>query len=479
MKLGILVAAILVACLAWFCSGPAHAASHVVDSSTDDQWAHDANPGDFVCANVWGNCTLRAAIEEANAQGGPHIITFSQKMIIYIDVSVGPLPPLNEQITLDASGVWDFGDNAPGVLVHGGSGSFTGLTLRAIGCEIYGLDITAFKGSGVYVTSSNNVIGGAGAGQRNVLSGNNTGITLSGSSATHNVLHNNYVGLTALGTTTNPNETGILLTAGASDNFIGGNSAGQSNFVAGNTTNGVMIERTGTDGNLLISNGIGLGVDLTTMLPNGGCGVRIQNGPSNTTIGGASNSGNLVVYNGSSGVHVSKGGAGTEVSWNSIGGNTQDGIYIYDTSGCQAHNNTIKANGLVGVRVVGAPSAGNLIWPNSITDNGNKGILLQNGGNMNIAPPIVASASQWGASGTTCASCRVALYSDDDDEGHVYHDLLWADGSGNWSYVGGPLSGPNLTATAIDISGNTSEFSSPIAVGGGGKYKVYLPSISK
>jgi hypothetical protein len=73
----------------------------------------------------------------------------------------------------------------------------------------------------------------------------------------------------------------------------------------------------------------------------------------------------------------------------------------------------------------------------------------------------------------------VALYSDAGDEGQVYHDIVWADGSGNWSYVGGPLIGPNLTATAIDIGGNTSEFSTPVAVSGGGSYKIYIPLLSK
>ena len=134
MKQGIVAAAILVALLiglAWLGSDPVHAANYVVDSSFDDQWAHDASPGDFVCADIYGDCTLRAAIEESNAQGGPHTITFSETMTIYIDVSEGALPPLNEQIKLDASGVWDYGDNEPGVLIHGGSGGFAGLSRPA------------------------------------------------------------------------------------------------------------------------------------------------------------------------------------------------------------------------------------------------------------------------------------------------------------------------------------------------------------
>lgn len=481
MKHRIVTAAILVVFLinlVWIGAAPVYAAGYVVDSSADDPGAHDADPGDFICADTYEVCTLRAAIEEANMHNGPHTITFNQTMSINIDVSVGPLPALNRQIKLDASGVWDSGGNAPGVIIHGGSGSFTGLMPNAAGCEIYGLYITAFNGTAVYITSGNNTIGGTGPGQRNIISGNDTGIALSGSAAQNNVIRNNYIGLMASGATSNPNGTGILLTSGASNNIIGGTVNGQSNFISGNTTNGIMIEGWDTDNNLLSSNGIGLTADMTASLPNGQYGVRIQNGPSNTYIGGANNAGNFFVYSGVSGVYIGNAGSGTDVSWNVIGSNTADGISIYDTAGCLIHNNIISGNTIAGVRVYGPSAAGNLIWPNSITGNSSKGIILQNGGNMNIATPTIDSVSTWGASGTACASCRVALYSDKDDEGQVYHDLLLADSSGNWSYVGGPLSGPNLTATAIDISGNTSEFSVPVAVSWEGKYKIYMPFIS-
>ena len=82
MKQGIVTLVVLVATLtglAWIGSDSIRAAGYVVDSSIDDQWAHDASPGDYVCADTFGSCTLRAAIEEANAQGGPHTITFQDR----------------------------------------------------------------------------------------------------------------------------------------------------------------------------------------------------------------------------------------------------------------------------------------------------------------------------------------------------------------------------------------------------------------
>ena len=50
----------------------AHGATFTVDSVVD---AVDANPGNGVCADTGGNCTLRAAIQEANALPGAHTIS--------------------------------------------------------------------------------------------------------------------------------------------------------------------------------------------------------------------------------------------------------------------------------------------------------------------------------------------------------------------------------------------------------------------
>jgi CSLREA domain-containing protein len=51
---------------------PAYAANFIVDSTAD---AVDANPGDGICDDGAGNCTLRAAIQETNALPGADTIT--------------------------------------------------------------------------------------------------------------------------------------------------------------------------------------------------------------------------------------------------------------------------------------------------------------------------------------------------------------------------------------------------------------------
>jgi len=62
------VAAVLVAVLG---PRPGGAATYVVDSSTDEA---DVAPADLVCATQFGTCTLRAAVQTANANPGPDTI---------------------------------------------------------------------------------------------------------------------------------------------------------------------------------------------------------------------------------------------------------------------------------------------------------------------------------------------------------------------------------------------------------------------
>lgn len=54
-------------------------ATFVVNSTVD---AVDGTPGDGVCAAASGACTLRAAVQEANALPGAHAITLPAGMIV-------------------------------------------------------------------------------------------------------------------------------------------------------------------------------------------------------------------------------------------------------------------------------------------------------------------------------------------------------------------------------------------------------------
>src|SRR6266849_4086309 len=64
--------------IAWAALGfvalPSHAATFVVNTTADTA---DAVPGDGICADSGGACSLRAAVQEANALAGPDTIQLS------------------------------------------------------------------------------------------------------------------------------------------------------------------------------------------------------------------------------------------------------------------------------------------------------------------------------------------------------------------------------------------------------------------
>ncbi len=77
----------------------APAVTIIVDSAADDP---DASGGTGACATVGGECTLRAAIETAQAQPGADVINFSADFIIDL---TGSLPELVEtDLTIDGTG---------------------------------------------------------------------------------------------------------------------------------------------------------------------------------------------------------------------------------------------------------------------------------------------------------------------------------------------------------------------------------------
>jgi CSLREA domain-containing protein len=432
-------------------------ATFTVNSDNDTP---DASPGDGLCADSLGDCTLRAAIEEANAGSGGDTIDFAGQMYIYV---LTPLPAiLLPGTTMDASSVWDMGNDAPGVHLNGGDKTFSGLTLAGSYDIVRGLHLFNFS-SAIYVNSAHNMIGGTDSGQRNVVSGNAWGIWIDGTAAQYNDVQGNWIGLSVLGNTADPNTPyGVVIGDGATHNTIGGDTAAQGNYISGNADVGVFILNAGTDGNRLGGNTIGLGADNSTRVGNGGHGVSVYQGPQNTWIGGGSLAGNTIVANGWCGIDLWR------TRWNTVQSNTirennGDGVALADSSNSQVVANTIAANAENGVYIAGITATHNLVTANGIYDNVGLGIKLQYGGNANLPAPAITSATPSRVEGTACASCVVDVYSDSAEEGEIYHGSTNADASGNWVYTG-TISGPNATATNRDAQNNTSEFSAPVPV---------------
>lgn len=73
LAFGLLLATFLAASL--LVAGPAYAETFTVDNTTDFP---DPNPGDGACVmSIFGGCSLRAAIQEANATAGTDTINFN------------------------------------------------------------------------------------------------------------------------------------------------------------------------------------------------------------------------------------------------------------------------------------------------------------------------------------------------------------------------------------------------------------------
>jgi parallel beta-helix repeat protein len=219
-----------------------------------------------------------------------------------------------------------------------------------------------------------------------------------------------YVGTNATGTAAKPNgAAGILIGNGATGAVI------RSNLISGNLGYGIRLFGPTTTGNTITDNLIGTNVGGLAPLPNGGSGVQLHDETHDNIIG---------------------------------------------------PDNTLAFNGFDGVEVIGAGTHGNTITENQIHDNVRSGIRLADSGNDSLAAPVITSAAPMQVMGTACSSCLVEVFSGAGSQGAIYEGSTTAEGSGNWVFnSSSPLAGPNVTATARDVVGNTSSFAAAVSLG--------------
>ncbi|WP_406695704.1 Calx-beta domain-containing protein [Singulisphaera sp. Ch08] len=239
--------------------------------------------------------------------------------------------------------------------------------------------------SGLYITSSNNRVGGNNPGLRNVIAGNQVGVTISGAGGTGNLLQNNYI-------LDNVNQ-GVLVSS--SNNTIGEALVGGGNIISGNGTQGVKVTG-GPDvqGNLIVGNDIGTDMGVGTGAtkrpkgldprPNGAEGILIENSPNNT-IGSLIAAGkNVIAANQADGVLIQGAAAtGNRLLNNWIGFNISnnleslfipnnfDGIHIKSANtligdGSVAGINVVANNRKHGIRLDGPGATGTQIRGNII-----------------------------------------------------------------------------------------------------------------
>ncbi len=452
-----------------------------VNSAADDAQAHDRNPGDGVCKDNTesGRCTLRTALEEANAHAGHDTIHFSSSMNILVDVvNEGELPIITETTFIDASSVWNTSNDTPGIKISPlgiTPNDSCGLCIDSDHGQYYGLYITGWvTGDGVRIMDSENIIGGPIQGQRNVLSGNLNGLHIMETKAKGNRVEGNYIGLAPNGTTLEPNSKhGIYINYYSTKNVIGGPAAGQGNFISGNGKSGIFMG--GAHETVILGNSIGI----TTQSASAGNGeygifsmntdsVQIGVDTSNSTVAGnfiANNFDSGILYYHSHGMiiqanHIAENG--------SLAGSP--GIACASSMYSLILENTIHANAGAGVEI---DTQTNRMSQNSITLNGGKGIEFVTTGvgfgtpPPNTPSPMITTATQSVIGGTTCAFCEIEVFTGYDDEGELYMVSTFADTYGNWSIAVSGVPYSLVTATTLDIInpyGHTSEFSAPAVV---------------
>ena len=132
----------------------ARADSFTVNTAGD---MSDVNPGDGVCADVNGNCSLRAAIEETNALAGADSISFNIRGSGVHTITLGSaLPSVTEPLTLDGSTQPGFA-GTPLIVVDADGIVGTILTVSVGDTTLRDLGIANAVGTALHLNGSDNV----------------------------------------------------------------------------------------------------------------------------------------------------------------------------------------------------------------------------------------------------------------------------------------------------------------------------------
>lgn len=272
---------------------------------------------------------------------------------------------------------------------------------------------------GVLVEAPGSMIGGGTASERNLISGNDWGIRLSGEDAHNNVLSGNWIGLDATGGAAVPNYHGVEITLGAFSNLVGGTAAGDRNVVSGNNGDGVRIQMADSTNNRVQGNYIGVGPSGLDRWANGQFGVLVT--ASGTRIGGAgAGEGNVISGNGSDGLYVVGAGVGgVRIEGNIIGldalgtgpmGNNDNGVLIGNApdaliGGAGGGRNIIAANGDSGVMLQGGGCVHTVVADNYIGASPSSPLPFGNGwAGVHISWAPSNSIGTWSGDGNVIAN---------------------------------------------------------------------------
>jgi parallel beta-helix repeat protein len=460
------------------------------------------NGGNGLTVNDSDNTTIQGNFFGMGANNATRVGNAGDGVLVEGDsshtVMGGPIPLGNVSAANGQNGV-EVRDTASDFTTYN---TFTGLAAFS--------DVTTYgnDGDGMLITTS-----GAGILIRTciVTSNGGNGIELGGEASGVRVA-GNLIGVYADGTTGMGNQgNGVAITGDAHDNIIGGPqptfNVVPHNVISANTLSGVAILDNAQDNTVNFSF-IGTVLNGTQALANGGDGVLVDGGESNTigstdstlptVISGNSGdgvelmntSGNTVqgtmigtdalgvanVGNGGSGIHILNGSNNLIGQALSVPPNSQS-VSTPPSDTPAVPGNTIAFNGAAGVAI--DSGLDNAIHQNSIFNVNTLGILLGQGANHNQGAPNLLSAHQLSNSVQVSGTLNYLPNS-------VYTLEFYASqGSGTigrtpigyqavrtnaagfaaFSFYGSkpPAGETFITATATDVDQNTSEFSNYVS----------------
>src|SRR4051794_11842091 len=440
--------ALVVATLA----GPATAAAatFVVNDASDQPDAALNGSCDADAGTGGEQCTLRAAIQEANNGSGPDAIHFA--IGASAPVTIAPatkLPAITTPVTIDGAtqpslfaerpgvvldATGETGGDGPQFLSGSGGSSLTGLSITH--SPGYGLRVAApltvfatWIGAGVTGdAAAANAAGGilvtAGGAQSslglpdelpNLISGNGgPGMEVVAGPVS---IQNNYIGTTVSGRLPLANEgPGIQISDNATGDVVGGATAASANVIGGNSGGGIVVD--GSTDVQIVGNLVGAGATGAYAVGNAGAGISLTDAPG-AQIGAiaATAARNLISGNSGAGVVIGTGSTDAAVNGNYIGlhgdgsaigaggvesfGNSGDGLDIQASGAAVGTSvrNVISGQLGAGVRVA---AAGAVVRNNYIgTDasgqlpagNGTQGIVVEGGTGTEITGNTVSASA--------------------------------------------------------------------------------------
>ncbi len=289
----------------------------------------DDTPGDNTCADSNGDCTLRAAIQEANAHAGPDIIHFNITGAPDFGVDgyrielINQLPDITETLTID-------GSTQPGYIANTAANPqpFNGHIVVEIDASQLSSS-TSLR----FMSADNSILRGLSVG------GSKWGVIFSNSE--NAMIEGSYLGIRADSSAFSGVDTAnsaLTISGGSNNSRVGGTLPSQRN-VLGNTEYGLFISDFYENDTTVATSGVVVQGNFFGVEPDGTTAAAF----SNNAMGIIGSSQNQI--------------GGTSLAARNIIGNSRGGVTIDSSADNDANDNRVQGN-YIGVLADGITPAG-------------------------------------------------------------------------------------------------------------------------